>query len=412
MASTLITAPPAHGLIRRPIYITLQSDSFTGSPGAYVPSEDNLSCRLEVWRDTPSGEEMLLRTKAPYSTVDKRVTFDISGALRRDIAPIPSAASIGISGSDPLYAEAEGLTDVYRIKHADQYGSPVAPETLTTDGDYLAIQGGLPADAIQDINWAAAAIGLHSYFYLRNSSFVFRKPVSTMQPDWIYFVALVTDTFTATVTIYYTDGTTSTYDALEMADIEADTAYWVQCGYAQLKIDDHATSGKVVSGYDVSIIRETGMQNVFTAFYVIDDVSPSWEHYLLMANGMGGYESVRMKGVTRHTHDVDRETFQRTRWNDFTIAAGEFQDLRVQGSPVFNTHTGHYPVYYLEHLRQLLHANLWAIDTELTLLNEFRFKKLRVLSTNLGEFRSSVPGANGISLSYRHAWDDDGFNIY
>lgn len=407
MASTLITAPPEHAFTRTPIWVTIESDLFTGSAGAYVPSEDNLSCRLEVWRDGV----MILRTKAPYSTIDKRATFDISGALRRDTAFLPSDASIGISGSDPLYAEAVLLTDVYSIKHADQYGSPVVAETLTEEGDYLAIQGGLPADAIQDINWAASAIALHSYFYLRNSSFIFRKPVSKMQPDWIYFVGLVTDDFQVVVTIAYDDGTTDEYDSTLMA-ITADTGYWLQSGYNQLKVDTNADPAKTVIGYSVSIIRVTGMQNVFTAFYVIDDVSPSWEHCILMANGMGGYESVRMKGVTRHGHDVERESFQRTRWNDFSIAKGEFQDLRVKGSPTFNVHTGHYPVYYLEHLRQLLHANLWAIDTDLVLLNEYRFKKLRVLSTSLGDFRSSVPGANGISLAYRHAWDDDGFNIY
>lgn len=411
MASTLITAPSEHSFTRNPIWVTIESDLFTGSAGAYVPSEDNLSCRLEVWRDTDSGEEMLLRTKAPYSTIDKRATFDISGALRRDTAYLPSDVSIGISGASPYYDEAVGLTDVYRIRHADQYGSPVEPETLTVEGDYLAIQGGLPADAIQDINWAASAIALHSYFYLRNSAFIFRKPVSKMQPDWIYFVGLVTDDFRVVVTIAYDDGTTDEYNSTLM-DITADTGYWVQSGYNQLKVDTNADPDKTVIGYNVSIIRVTGMQNVFTAFYVIDDVSPSWEHCILMENGMGGYESVRMKGITRHGHDVEREEVQLTRWSDFSTSTGEFKKLRTAGSPLFNMHTGHYPVYYLEHLRQLLHGDVWAIDTELVLLNDYRFKKMRVLSTSLGDFRSSVPGANGITLSLRHAWNDTGFNVY
>jgi hypothetical protein len=411
MASTLITGPNARAFTRNPIWVVIESDLFTGSPGAYVPDEDNLSCRLEIWRDTDGGEEMLERLMAPYSTLDKRVTFDISGALRRDSTSIPSAASIGISPGDPYYDEAEGVTDVYRIRHADQYGSPVAAETLTVEGDYLAINGGLPADAIQDINWAGGAIGLHSYNYRRDSAFVFLKPVGRMQPDWIYLVALVTDDFRVTVTIRYDDGTVDFYDALEM-ELEEDLAYWLQSGYAQLKIDDHADVGKTVVGYNVSIIRVTGEQNTFTAFYIIDEMCPSWEHHLLMSNGMGGYESVRMKGITRHGHEVVHETFQRIRWNDFSISDGEYKTLRTQGSPTFNMHTGHYPAYYLEHLRQLLHAAIWTIDMDLVLLGQYRFKRLRVLSTNLGDFRSSVPGADGIALNTRHAWDDDGFNIY
>lgn len=410
MASTLITAPQEYNLTRNPIYVTLESDSFTGSAGAYVPSEDNLSCRLEVWVDTSSGEEMVGRLKAPYSTIDKRVTFEISGLLHDRTPVLPSAASIGLSGSTPYYGEAEGVTAVFRLRHADQYGSPVVAETLTVEGDYLAIRGGLPADAIQDINWAGAAIGLHSYLYLRNSAYVFLKPVSRTQPDWIYFVALHTGDYRQVITIRYDDGTYEDFNSVLM-DCLADTCYWVQSGYAQVDVDDYADPAKTVVGYNVSIIRVTGMSNAFTAFYVLDDECPTWERYLLMHNGFGGYESVRMKGVTLYSQEVKRTSFERTRWTDFSIQLGDRDDLRVLGSAVFNTHTGHYPAYYVEHLRQLIHAQLWLIDLELRELAEYRFKRI-LCETNSVEIRSDIPAAYGFAITYRHAWDDDGFNVY
>ena len=412
MASSIVTPPADKNLIRNPIYVTLESDLFTGSAPEYEPSEANLSCYLEVHQVIGLATPLIAALRGPYSSRDKQISFDVSRLLPRVIA-LPSAVSIGVSpgAGDPYYGEAEGLAYQWFLKHADQYGDPVVKETLVIGDTYLAINGGLPADAVQDINWAGGAIGLHTYYYRRASAFPFYKPVGRMQPDWMYFVALATDTFLITVTIHYSDGTTDVVTVLEMADITSNKAYWVQCGYAQLKIDDHADPDKDVVGYDVSLIRETGMQNTYTAFFVVDDMDSSWERYILFQNGFGGYETVRMKGITRYTHDVDRQSFERTRWIDFNTETGTMDDLSVLGGPVFNTHTGHYPKHYLNHLRQLLHGKLWLVDLELSLLNEYRFKKIQCL-TNSIELGSDVPAADGFAISYRHGWLDDGFNVY
>jgi len=412
MASTIVTPPDAYSLIRNPVYVTLETDEMTGGSAPYTPAQDNLSCRLEVWRQLTAGfatEEMLARLRAPYSTDDKQVTFEISRLVPRVLA-LPTAASIGVSPGTPYSGEAVGLVNAIRFKHADQYGDPVTPEALTTSSGYMTIDGGLPADAIQDINWAGALIPLHSYYYKRNSAYTFVKPVGTHQPDYIYFVALVTDDIEVTVTIHYTDGTFDSYVSHTIA-VTADKAYWTQSGYDQLKIDDNADVLKVVRGYDVSLIRVTGPQNAFTAFYVLDEICPSWERTILYHNGFGGYETVRMKGITRYTHQVDREIFERTRWIDFDIQTGTIDDIRTFGSPVFNTHTGHYPAYYVEHLRQLLHGKLWLVDTDLSALSSYRFKRL-INQTSSVEIRSDEPAADGFAITYRHAWDDDGFNVF
>lgn len=408
MASTLTTAPPARSLVRNPTYVTLETDEMSGGSPPYSQDQENLSCHLEVWRDiSGGGEEQLGVLRSPYSTTDKRTTFDISGILRRLGHALPSAASIGISAGDPYYGEAVGLTDVYRLKHADQYGVPVVVESLTTSSDYLAIQGGLPADAVQSINYAGAAIGLHSYLYRRSDAYPFFKPVSTSQPDWLYFVALVSDDFVVTVTIHYDDGTTDVYAALTMT-IEADKAYWVQSGHDQLKVSDNADPAKVVRGYNVSIIRSTGPVNVFTAFYVLDDVCPPWEKIILYHNGFGGYETVRMKGLTTYGHVVDRQIFTRTRWNDFTIEDGDVDHIRTPGSAIYNTHTGHYPAHYVNHLRQLLHGKLWLVDT---LWEEQRFKRI-ICRTDEVDILSDDIGPAGFAISWAQAWTDDGYNVY
>lgn len=411
MASTLVTPPLDRSLTRNPIYITLKTDEMSGAAPEYVPDQENLSCRVEVWRDVPAGEEQLAVLRSPYANVDKRTTFDISRLFPRVIA-LPTAQSIGVSAGTPYYGEAEGLVDVYRIKHADQYGDPVTPEALTTSDDYLAINGGLPADAIQSINWAGALIGLHSYYYKHADAFSFRKPVATHQPDYLYFIALVTDDIEVTVTRHYDDGTSDSYVSHTIA-AEANKAYWTQAGHDQLKLLVDAAVGKTIIAYDVSLVRVTGPQNAFTAFYVIDDMCPVWESFILYHNGFGGYETVRMKGKTRYSHQVTRESFERTRWTDFSPSVGSIEDIRVLGGCVWDTHTGHYPPFYLNHLRQLLHGKLWRIDLELSeALNEHRFLRIQCLTNQVQVYEDDPGRAEGFSIQYRQAWLDDGFNIY
>lgn len=409
MACTLVIPPQERSLTRNPIWAVFESDLFTGS-GPYTPSQVNLSAHVEVWRDTPGGEEKLAPLQSPYRNSDKRTEFNIATLFPRKLV-LPTAVSIGIApGSAVHYGEAVGLVDVYRLKYADQYGDPVTPEALTTSDDFICIHGGLPKDAIQNINWLGAIIPLHSYYYKRSDSYVFYKPVAAHQPDWIYFVALVTDNIIVKVTIQYTDGTNDVFDSHTIA-VTANKAYWTQAGHDHLHIPDHADPDKEVAGYQVSFIRESTEQNAYTAFFVLDYVCPSWERFMLYHNGFGGYESVRLKGKTRYSHTVTRELFERTEWIDFSIQDGSIEQIRVFGNRIFNTHVGHYPWYYLEHLRQLLHAYLWLIDLDLKALDNYRF--LRILAeTNSIDLRDDEPGPDGFPITWKPAWQDDGHNVY
>lgn len=408
MASSLVTSPAPHNLTRNPIFVTLESDHMTGGSAPYSSDVDNLSAHVEVWRDTDSGEEKLGTLRGPYSSTDKRVSFDIASLLRKGSNALPTAAAVGIATGDPYYAEAEGIVDVFRIKSADQYGDPVAVDTLDVSDDYIAINGGLPADKVQAVNLAMPLIALHSYYYKRADAYTFRKPVSMDQPDFLYIVALVTGDIDVVVTRNYSDGTTDYYTAVTMS-VTINKAYWVQAGFNQLKVPIDAAPGKTIIGYQVSFIYDD--QDAYTAFFVLDNECPAWERYILYHNGFGGYETVRMKGITKYTHRVSRETFQHTKWIDFNIQEGEIDQIRTLGGAVFNTHTGHYPPWYCEHLRQLLHGKLWLIDLELSDFDTYRFKRI-MCETDTVEPRQEDAGPHGFSITYSHAWLDDGFNVY
>ncbi len=102
-------------------------------------------------------------------------------------------------------------------------------------GTYLAINGGLPADAVQDVNTAGAAIGLHSYYYKRDSGYVFRKPVARHEPDYVYFIALETGDIVVTVTRNYDDATSDFYNAMTIAVVAGKT-YWLRQAMINLRL--------------------------------------------------------------------------------------------------------------------------------------------------------------------------------
>lgn len=402
--------PPAErAFTRNPIFVGMESDRFDGVDPPFSPNQPNLYASLDVYEKIGADLILLGPCVSPYSSQDKRTDFDIANLFPKRVA-LPTAASIGISGGDPYSGVASGICMKYVMKYTDKFGEPPVADELITSDEYLAIYGGVPEDSIQNINWAGSIIPLHTYLYKRNDAFIFRKPVAPHQPDWLYFVSVFEGNIIVKVRIEYNDGTYTLYDSHTIAVVE-NTAYWTQCGHDQLKIPAHIEDDKVVAGYQVSFIREDTEQNAYTAFFVIDDICPSWERFLLMHNGIGGYESVRMKGVGRHGHRVSREKYRKTKWKDFNVQTGTIGQTRVPGSPTINVHTGHYPHYYLEHLRQMLHAHIWMIDLDLAEVGSYRFLRY-MCETDSIDLYTDEPAPDGFALTLSKAWEDDGFNIF
>lgn len=402
--------PPAEkSFTRNPMFVGLESDRFDGVDPPFIPNQVNLFASLDVYEKIGADLFLLGPLVSPYSSTDKKTEWDIHDVFPKR-SSLPTAVSIGVSPGTPYSGEATGICMTYVIKYTDMFGAPPVADEITTSDEYLAIYGGVPADSIQNINWAGSIIPLHTYLYKRNDAFVFRKPVAMHQPDWLYFVSLFTGNVKVTVTIEYNDGTTTVYLSHTMA-VEPNKAYWTQCGHDQLKITDNIEGGKTVAGYQVSLVREDPAQNAYTAFFVIDDICPSWERFILMHNGIGGYESVRMKGVGRHGHRVTRERYRKTKWKNFTVQDGTDGQIRVPGAPMINVHTGHYPHYYLEHLRQMIHADLWMIDLELADIESYRFLKY-MCETDSIDLYTDEPAPDGFALTLSKAWQDDGFNIF
>ncbi len=121
-----------------------------------------------------------------------------------------------------------------------------------------------------------------------------------------------------------------------------------------------------------------------------------------------------MKGKTKYSHNVNTDSFKKRSAIDFDIKDGDMDLIRSNGSPSYNTHTGQIPAYYVEHLRQLLHARkMWLLDTDLQDIEvpKYRFKKIICKTASL-DIRTDDPGPDGIAITYEHAWLDDGYNVF
>jgi len=86
--------------------------------------------------------------------------------------------------------------------------------------------------------------------------------------------------------------------------------------------------------------------------------------YLLCENGVGGMESIGVRGKKTHQYEVSREVFHRTRWEDWTPAAGDLGHFAQEGQQRWEVSTGWYDASYIKHLRQLLMSDaVYWIDT-------------------------------------------------
>lgn len=309
----------------------------------------------------PDAEDELLSLQAPYDAATSQVTFDLRGAFDWLAPALPSTASIAPNSGSPLLTGlASGTVGHARIRYADRYGAgtPAAESMLPSD-PFWVIYGGLSADTTGDFPYSEALFWLHNY-RLRGSIDPFWKPVAKGQPDWLYFFANEETGYTINVHLYWSDGTETNYvPSSSGLTIAAKTVKWVQAGYTQLKLGGitPATTGIEIVRYKVQII--SGDHAIAEAGFEPDCAEHPWNISLMMDNGLGGMETVWLKGKAAWKYSVERDQYLRA---PNAASEAELDTFLASGSHIIEVSTGWHERFYIEHLRQLLFAKLWIVD--------------------------------------------------
>jgi hypothetical protein len=388
--------------------ITITPNNITG---AYLQA--NLRALIEVWATGAnlSADSRLSRLHAPYDVSDTDAIVDISPAFAGLVPHLPPTTSI--APTTPAFTS-EVVTksaQKYHLRTADKYGQPPTAEALIRSGDYLAILGGRSADTLTP---GTVTRLLHNY--LRRDKAEFRKPVDATQPDWVYWLANTTgEAVKISILVYWSDGTTSTFfpfTANSLTPVQ-DTPYLFASGYRQSKLYQAPITGPTAAGsYIVAYdwrLEQTDAPGTYwlTVRYGVDSLTYAWSPmYLLVSNGVGGMETVRLFGKQTMGADNVGETYETVRWPGSTDAreAGQPTKRRLATSsvPRWEANTGLYDSdFYLQHLRQLPLSDAWLCDIE-----NKRFLRVIVEPKSLDGITQSDRDLHQLSFTIRAAWTD------
>lgn len=399
MASpSIIQKPLDFNFSEDPIYLIVESDKFVGGDAPYTATESNLSCYLEVWEydDVNDTNILLVVLTAPYNQYTKQATFDVSSIK----SPIPHLPNLNETNG-----KARNVYGFIWFKVADQFGIPVLPGEFTVEkneDNYFKVIYGSARQTIGDFQ---KGFPLHAYKDLKGN--FISKEITKDQPDWLYFWLDGNDLVNVKVTtnLFFSDGTNDIAAYIQDVNLAGNSVNWVSTGYRDRVVPAQAL--KTVISYNVIVSVPTEFSTNFIAYqgYIIDKATDH-DKYIAVFNGLGGVESVRMRGEFSSDYDVKRSTFQRTQWGSVNNSVGLISFYNQKGIEKIKMNTGYYEMEYIYLLRQLLLGETWILN-----LLKKDFHAVVCESTKIKEVRSSDKFIGYIDITYSDSIVDKFANL-
>lgn len=384
-----------------------------------VTTPANLRAVLQVWNHAGdiTYEDALLTLHSPYDLNTASTEFEIQDAFARLQPDLPDEFTIvyaSVPGSLPN-GTAFRMAQRYYLRYADKGGSPAVAEALVrhpsdTADYYLAVHGSTAANSNQAENTF-----LRRNTLLSGGTLVF--PITCEQPDWVYVLVGESGSTGARVEIEvrWSDGTTSVHNPFGTGTVSIDDTTpiaWYPSGYKQMLLDTVNPSGSTdpdatIVGY-IWKLKSEADANLALVNYAVHQVA-DYNHHLLFDNGVGGLESVAMRGKATFKYEASGEVYEKNA-PDTDLESGEtdfgtLSTYNQKGRPVWTLSTGWYSdPQYLQHLQQLLLGAVWLIDTE-----QNRFLRA-IVDTREIETHTDDETLFAFTITLKAAWYDAAFN--
>lgn len=416
------TAAPDEGFllvqkVLAPVIITvtetMSNVAAIGSVLDDIWDEKNLRMALQVWKAgaTTNEDTLLAAFQAPYRTSDAAVDIDISAAFVELQAHLPPASSLVFTPSAGAghYGEAPTAWAKFFLRYADKYGNPATARLMAKSANSYAIHGAVAGDGQVSSN-----ISLRHNYRGRDLQ-PFRKPVVCDQPDWVFLWTGDIDpdtSFFLSVEVLFDDGTTQTVAVTESNtySIQPNRLYWIVSGFKQLGLDTITLppGATAIVQYDWRMYPpDLGDNPMFgpIRYLVVPKNDHDW--FLAYDNGVGGVETVALRGPRTARYEVSGETYERPRVPDWTPEVGDVFDLAKRGKKSWEVNTGCYDRHdpYLEHLLQVPLADAWLMD-----MDGQRYLRVRVEGREM-VFDKTDDTLVSLTLTVRASWKDAAYNI-
>lgn len=361
-------------------------------------SVDNLRTLVRIYK----GGIFVGALHAPYNPATVRSHFDLSDIL--ELEPhLPDVASFSGSWASRVATNAYSS---YFFRYADKYGAPAVAEALVKSNTYHLIHGALSADTLDTFFGIFNEYICHNYEIIGTSAFP--KTLTTAQPDWMYYYAKAAKTARRVHAIVtWSDGTTEHHVVSSSVSFSANVMYYFPVGYTQLGLGALTNGDEIITKYRVQIGTldipgdNTSLTNEFGVNYALDlDPFQPWTNYLCFFNGVGGCETVALKGKTQRRYDAQRERVE--------LEDGTLLTINARARHIYEMSTGFMDINYVNHLRQLLLGRVWLVDVA-----NARFIEV-VLNTNSIEVEQddTDPEMHNLTFEISFAQEDAHYNNY
>lgn len=406
---SVILTSRTNGVLDITITGTLDNTVITPSDGVDPNTEPNLACQLEIWKsaDAFNDEEVITRLHATYNADTGTTEFNIGGLF--PVAPsLPAESSIAFAPALSWKKDiAIGCWMEYYLRVADKFGNPAIPQALVKQqeiGEFVVFHGARPEDH-DTVNFLGFVRPLHGY--RRADGGTFRKPVTDVQPDWVYLYTLAEITGCTVeweVTWDNGDITTEAAPGSSFTLLEK-KVYWIRSTPYDATGFTPPAAGVLPWYYTFRLKGDagSGVATIYECRYQIKQCT-DWDHYLLLDNGLGGCESVLMHGKGVFGFDARRDTARKARTSTFNLRDGEITTYNPEAQKKLDLSTGWHDLYYIEHLRQLITGNVWVIDT-----SKKRFLRL-MCETSSVETHADDGELYALNVTFKKAWIDKAQN--
>ncbi|MVM36472.1 hypothetical protein GO730_00420 [Spirosoma sp. HMF3257] len=233
------------------------------------------------------------------------------------------------------------------------------------------------------------------------------KWVETAQPEFLYYLvnfAPKPSELWLRVDLAYSDGTVETLTPQKITAVSQYSVYSIPVGFTALGLPARETAtGKQVLSYQVWLSNESAQRLSEVRTYNVNREYEPNTLFLLFANSLGGYDTLRCTGQTGRAITVKGTAAQRALAPDYLPTSAELFSRDRRGEKVLTVNTGLLDGDALDYLTEL------AISEEIYLVCQEGFVALVPSETALA-LRTDDEDLAGRTFSFQFAKNEIGYS--
>jgi hypothetical protein len=343
-----------------------------GSPDG-ISVRNNLIYKLDIYKPQAyqSGTFVVhesLRGREAPAYIDSGITFsegcdfDLSEFVWGLLSPSPPSAAQNTISIQPL------ATMPYYVK---TWVEPYQGTTETTSGIQYLLRAKLNEE-----QFAAWKENFFNTYLQENRAFLTWQPntskvVDRTQPEFLSYLVHHSPAPTALkvrVDVEYSDGTstTETLTPITLSNIDNYSLYTIPVGFEALGLDDlEESEEKEVFAYTVWLSNQATQQLTETRRYIVNNDYQPYVRHLVFLNSLGGWDTIRLFGVSKEQLQISSTTFQRQLEANYTPSSDEIFITNITGERRLTLNTGYLPSReWLQYLEEILWSEKVYVNTQ------------------------------------------------